>query len=82
MSDFIEIINIAGKKYYFSFRKKSTPLGPIFLVTTLENGEVISFEIRADKFNDWKILDPVPNWIEQIKEKLFEASRNHFKNSL
>jgi hypothetical protein len=77
MPDFIETIPIAGKKYYFTFRKVFTPDGVKFFVSTLENNDLISFEIKGGKFGDWKLLDPVPDWIRQIERKLFEAIKNH-----
>lgn len=79
MTDFIETIPIAGKNYYFSFRKLSTPEGIKFFVSTLEKNDFISFEIRRDKFDNWKIVDTVPKWIAQIEIKLIEAIKSHLK---
>ena len=81
MSDFIKIIPISGKNYYFTFREISTLEGRKFFVTTLENDDAISFDIRTDKFDNWKIIEPVPKWIKQIEEKLFEVIKNHNENS-
>jgi hypothetical protein len=76
MSDFIEIIPIAGKKYYFTFTEMSTPDNKKFLVTTLENGDAVSFEIGNDRFEKWTIIEPVPKWIKQIEGRLLEAINN------
>jgi len=72
MSDFIEIIPIGDKKYYFSFSKVIIPHGVKFSVTILENDDAIVFDMKSAK-DGWKIVQPVPEWIKKTEDKLSEA---------
>ena len=81
MSDFIEVISIAGKNYYFSFSKISTPGGSKFFVSTIENNDVVSFEIKGDEYDNWKIIEPAPKWIMKIEKTLLEIIHLHLKSS-
>lgn len=79
MPDFIEIIAITGKNYYFSFREVDVPEGKKYFVSTLENNDIISFDMKTDKYGKLKIVEPVPKWIKQNEGLLLKAIQNHLK---
>ena len=75
MTDFIEVISIAKKRHYFSFKKKEDESPIKFSVTTLDNNDSINFEMGQNEFRKWKITTAVPTWIKNIEDKLGEAIR-------
>jgi hypothetical protein len=80
MPDFIEAIPFAGKNQYFSFRLVATPRGDKYFVSTLENNDLISFEVKTDALARWHLVEPVPAWIKQMEPQLVQAIEIHLKN--
>jgi len=70
---FLENISSGNKRHVFSFREVSVWRGRKFCVMTYENHEAIVFEIKTDKFNNWKIIKPVPDWVISLEKKLIET---------
>ena len=73
MPDFIEVIPIAAKRHYFSFRKKETDSGVKYYVVTLDGEDSISFEMKEQEKGIWKISTSAPFWIKKIEDRLSEA---------
>ena len=39
----------------------------MFLVSTLENDDVVCFEIKLNENENWTTIEPVAKWIKQNK---------------
>ena len=70
---FLETINANGKRYLFSFREIAVSKGQKFCIMTYEDHEPVIFEISSDKYNNWKINRPAPDWILSLEGKLMEV---------
>jgi hypothetical protein len=73
MPDFIEVIPIGDKRYYFSFRKNEADTGVKVFVVTLEENDTISFEMKEHEKGVWKINSSAPEWIKRVETKISEA---------
>jgi hypothetical protein len=69
---FIENISLDSKKYTFPFREISVSNGRKFFVTTFDNHEAIVFEIKADKYDNWKMVKPFSDWIKPHEKRLID----------
>ena len=76
MSDFSEVISIAGKEYHFKFRAISIPSGLKYFVST--PGDFISFEIEINYAI--KLLEPVPEFIKEMQSALFAIIEKKVSN--
>jgi hypothetical protein len=74
---FIENITLDGKRYTFSFREISVRSGRKFCVVTYMNHEAVVFEIKRDKYNNWKMVKPFPDWLIPYEKKLTDILKAH-----
>jgi hypothetical protein len=44
----------------------------------LDRVDPVSFEMLGDKYGNWKIVEPVPEWIKNLEKALIEIiNRRH-----
>jgi hypothetical protein len=67
---FVESIWIEDKRYFFSFREIIVPTGLKFCIVTLDKDQLVVFELKTNRNGDWKIVPPVPDWIESLEARL------------
>ena len=72
MREFRRTIFLKKNYYTFSFLRVTVSDTKKYFVSVSRKKEKSSFEIVQDPEGMWKIVPPVPDWIEQLKSELFK----------
>lgn len=72
MQQFNEIIKIDEEVLSFAFNRIYTKSGEKFFVVVEKDRQFFQFDMNRDNSGKWKIIEPAPEWLKPIEEKVAE----------
>jgi len=72
MLQFNETIKIEDEVLSFAFNRIYTKSGEKFFVVVEKGRQFYQFDMNRDNSGRWKIIEPAPEWLKPIEEKVVE----------
>jgi hypothetical protein len=61
------------------FNKVACPSGKYFIEVNSQESVIASFEMEKDNHSNWKVTNPVPQWIIDLEAQFAQAiTKNNF----
>lgn len=71
MNTFHISVKTGSMKFMFEFRKICISTGAKFFVCTVDNqNNCVAFDMKRDKYNNWKITPPAEEWVLSLEHQL------------
>jgi hypothetical protein len=70
-------LKVESQTLCFVFNRILTSNGEKFFIKVNKNRVPFSFDMKKDKYDKWKIVEPAPKWVRKVEEKLIKAINRH-----
>jgi hypothetical protein len=79
MTDFYAWVIAGSGKLNFHFTRIYIVRGVKFFVTVIDNRKkLLSFDMKMNEGGEWKLIPPIPLWIQEIEQELADAINRNF----